>query len=85
MPIRDSWKRRGHAPDCWRDHEECALKSAKDMCDTRAAQARAQSLMFHNSLQRRHDGVDSPEVLLLARRLLGEYHATMKTLARDER
>lgn len=84
-PIRDSWRRRGHAPDCWRIHEECALRSAKDMCDTRIAQAKAQSHVFSVGLQKLSDGVDAPDNVILARKLLREYHAAMKLLARDER
>jgi hypothetical protein len=84
MPIKDSWRRRGHAPDCWRIHEDCALKSAKDICDTRIAQARAQSLIFAGGIQKLSGGLDAAESVLLARRILLEYHRVMKSLARDE-
>lgn len=55
------------------------------MVDTKIAHAKAQSDIFGKSIQRLNDGVDSPEVVVLARRLLLEYHRLQKALARDER
>lgn len=77
----ESWKRRGHAVDCWQDHERCALQSARDLMETRAAHVKAQARNFRDAV----DGLDRvvpipPDELLVeqAREVLAEYHASLR-------
>lgn len=68
--------------DCWQYHERCALLSARDLMETRAAHVKAQAQIFRSALERL-DQLNSvqPEDLLLevARRILREYHAALRS------
>lgn len=76
-----SWHRRGHAVDCWQHHERCALLSARDLMETRAAHAKAQARNFRTAVERLDQVVSIPADELLvdaARRLLAEYHTALR-------
>lgn len=77
-----SWTRRGHAVDCWQYHERCALLSARDLMETRAAHVKAQASMFRSALDRLDQlsaVTPEPELLEVARRILREYHALLRS------
>jgi hypothetical protein len=82
----DTWRKRGHSPECWRTHAECALKSAKDICDTRAAQDKTRATIMGQAIQRLLlDKQSSPDAVFLARRILIEYHERMRIPGRESR
>lgn len=55
------------------------------MLDTRIAHTKAQSQMLGRGLQQFQDGIDNPDLTELARKLLNEYHASLRAMARSER
>lgn len=67
--------------DCWQYHERCALISARDLMETRAAHVRAQAMGFRVALDRLdqlNPVVPASGLLDGARRILREYHAALR-------
>lgn len=80
QPQRQSWTRRGHYVSCWEIHERCALLSARDLMENRAAHAKAQAKLFGDNMVNLDRGeVDADWFAVeLARKLLREYHASIR-------
>lgn len=75
----DTWRKRGHSPECWKIHPDCALKSAKDICDTRAAQDKARAQIMNRAIQSiAIDALSCHDAVFLARRILADYHERMR-------
>lgn len=68
--------------DCWRHHELCALLSARDLMETRAAYAKAQAGQFRTAIDKlNRTAPETPEEVLIeaARRTLEEYHKALRS------
>lgn len=76
----ESWLRRGHAVTCWQDHERCALMSARDMLENRAAHIKAQGRVFREALENfDRTGELDPLLFEAAKRALREYHIELRS------
>lgn len=76
-----SWHRRGHYVDCWQYHERCALLSARDLMETRAAHVKAQARNLRTAIERLDQVGSLPADDLLvdaARKILAEFHAALR-------
>ena len=80
-PRGRAWFSRGHGVNCWEYHESCALLSACDLLDARAAHIKAQAGVFRTAVRKLEIDTIHPDWLLTesARRLLREYHQDLRS------